>query len=588
MYKPEELLALLEKKNIITSVKAGEIRTALDKKEIVLEPFLLKNKLVDSEHLVEAKAELYSLGYKNLQAETIKDEALNFLSRDIARNYSVVCFFKDTTVVRIGLVHYDLKAMEAVSFLAKGQNLRVEYSLISDKSFREVLHKYDKLEEEVSTALEVKAKEKGADELITIEDKSEVLKEEDVNSAPVARIVSVIIRHAVESRASDIHIEPFLNESRVRYRIDGILHNSLILPKSIHNSVVARIKVLAKLKLDETRIPQDGHIRLIIDSREIDFRVSTLPLGSIEKVELRILDQAKNLTNLEDLGFNKHVYNVLKESIKKTSGIILMTGPTGSGKTSTLYSIITVLNKETVNISTLEDPIEYQIKGVNQSQIRPELGFDFATGLRSFLRQDPNIIMVGEIRDEETSELAVHAGLTGHLVLSTLHTNDALGSVFRLLDMKVEPFLLASTLRLVVAQRLVRKLCPYCKKEGKLPEKVLSEMVAIMSTLPLETFQAENLNINSFEDIRTSKFYEPVGCTRCSNTGYLDRLAIAEAVVINEEIKDLIINRRNDLNNDSLRHSQLFVSLKQDGIFKVLAGLTSIDEVLRVVEIENL
>ncbi len=587
MYKPEELLALLEKKNIITSAKSAEIKKMLDNQEIVLEPYLLKNKVLEIEGLVEIKAELHHLLYKNLQTETIKDEALNFLSRDIARNYSLVCFYKDSIVAKIGLVNYDLKAMEAVNFLAKGQNLRVEYYLISDKSFREVFRKYDKLEEEVSTALEVKAKEKSED-LVAIEDKSEVLKEEDVNSAPVARIVSVIIRHAVESRASDIHIEPFMNESRVRYRIDGILHNSLILPKSIHNSVVARIKVLAKLKLDETRIPQDGHIRLVIDAREIDFRISTLPLGSTEKVELRILDQAKNIANLEELGFNKHVYNTLKENIKKTSGILLLTGPTGSGKTSTLYSIINVLNKETVNISTLEDPIEYQIKGVNQSQIRPELGFDFATGLRSFLRQDPNIIMVGEIRDEETSELAVHAGLTGHLVLSTLHTNDALGSVFRLLDMKIEPFLLASTLRLVVAQRLVRRLCPYCKKETKLPEKVLSEMIAVLSQLPLDVVQAENLNINTFEDIRNFKFYEPVGCVRCSNTGYLDRLAIAESVVINEELKDLIINRRNELNNDAVRHSQLFVSLKQDGIFKVLSGVTSIDEVLRVVEIENL
>jgi type IV pilus assembly protein PilB len=587
MYKPEELLALLEKKNIISPAKALEMQNALKNQEIVLEPFLLKNKILDAEHLVEVKAELYHLLYKNLQNETIKDEALDFLSRDIARNYSVVCFFKDSTIAKIGLVHYDLKAMEAVSFLAKGQNLKVEYYLISDKSFREVFRKYDKLEEEVSSALQVKAKEKTED-LAVVEDRSEVLKEEDVNSAPVARIVSVIIRHAVESRASDIHIEPFMNESRVRYRIDGILHNSLILPKSIHNSVVARIKVLAKLKLDETRIPQDGHIRLIIDAREIDFRISTLPLGASEKVEMRILDQAKELTNMENLGFNKHVFNTLKENIKKTSGIILMTGPTGSGKTSTLYSILNTLNKETVNISTLEDPIEYQIKGINQSQIRPELGFDFATGLRSFLRQDPNIIMVGEIRDEETSELAVHAGLTGHLVLSTLHTNDALGAVFRLLDMKIEPFLLASTLRLIVAQRLVRRICPYCKKETKLPEKIMTEMVTVMSQLPLDVVHAENVNINNFEDIRGFKFYEPVGCIRCSNTGYLDRLAIAESVVINEEIKELIINRRNELNNDALRHSQLFVSLKQDGIFKILAGITTIDEVLRVVEIENL
>ncbi len=587
MYKPEELLALLEKKNIITPAKAQEINNALSKDKNALEPFLLKNGILDAEKITELKAELYHLSYKNLQTETIKDEWLNFISRDIARNYSVVCFYKDTAIAKVGILKYDIKSMEAVSFLAKGQNLKVEYYLISDKSFREVFRKYDKLEEEVSTALEVKAKAEGED-LIQVEEKSDVLSEEDVNSAPIARIVSVIIRHAVESRASDIHIEPYLNESRVRYRVDGILHNSLVLPKTVHNSVIARIKVLAKLKLDETRIPQDGHIRLIIDGREIDFRISTLPLGASEKVEMRILDQAKGLTSLEDLGFNQHVLEVLRESIKKTSGILLLTGPTGSGKTTTLYSVLNVLNKETVNISTLEDPIEYQIKGVNQSQIRPELGFDFATGLRSFLRQDPNIIMVGEVRDEETAELAVHAGLTGHLVLSTLHTNDALGAIFRLLDMKIEPFLLASTLRLVIAQRLVRRLCPYCKKEGKLPEKVIQEMMSSLSELPIDVVQKEVAGLNNFEDIKNFKFYDPVGCVRCSNTGFLERLAIAEAALVTEDLKEMIINRRQALNVGALKNSQLFISLKQDGIFKVLSGVTSINEVMRVVEIENL
>jgi len=256
----------------------------------------------------------------------------------------------------------------------------------------------------------------------------------------VSRIVSVIIRHAVEAHASDIHIEPFAKESRVRYRIDGILHTSLTLPKSIHSAIIARIKVLAKLKLDETRVPQDGRIRLSINNREVDFRISTLPLASQEKVVMRILDTVKGAPALEELGFNQLALFRIQENLKKTSGIFLVTGPTGSGKTTTLYAILNILNQEGVNISTLEDPIEYEIKGVNQSQVRPKIGFSFANGLRSLLRQDPNIIMVGEIRDEETAELSIHASLTGHLVFSTFHPNVALAAAFGLLIWKFGVF----------------------------------------------------------------------------------------------------------------------------------------------------
>lgn len=587
MRKNEEFLALLVKKKIISQVKADELKKNISSEQS-LEGLLLRERILDSEKLVELKAEHYHLPYKNLQNEAIKDDALNFISKDIARNYSLVCFYRDPEIVKIGLVHFDFKAVEAVNFLARGLKIKTEYYLISDKSYREVFKKYEKMEEEISTALEAKAKTEGEELIQVKEETSEVLSEEDVNSAPIAKIVSVIIKHAVESRASDIHVEPYDKECRVRYRIDGILHNSLMLPRAVHNSVVARIKVLAKLKLDETRIPQDGHIRLIVDAREIDFRVSTLPLYNAEKVEMRILDQAKGVTVLEDLGFNKHCYEIVKDNIRRKSGIMLLTGPTGSGKTTTLYSLLNILNKEVVNISTLEDPIEYQIKGVNQSQVRPELNFDFATGLRSLLRQDPNIIMVGEIRDDETTELAIHAGLTGHLVLSTLHTNDALGAIFRLLDMKVEPFLLASTLRVIVAQRLVRRLCKHCKKEVALSEDAMNRVLNGIKDLPEEVIKKEVEGINNLEDIKKLKFYEPVGCVRCANTGYMERIALAEVVIINEEIQEMIINRRADLSLDSIKTTQPFISLKQDGIFKILNGVTNLTEVLRVIEIENL
>jgi type IV pilus assembly protein PilB len=533
-------------------------------------------------------AEASRLPYKNLQSETIKEEFLRFLPQEISYNYLAVCFYYDAIVARIGLVNPDIKAMEAANFLVQGKGLKIEFYLISDKSFRAAYRQYETTEEEISSALKIKAQAEGDEELLEIvREDTTILNEQDVNSAPVAKIVSVIIRHAVESRASDIHIEPYERESRVRYRIDGILHNALVLPKAIHNSVVARIKVLAKLKLDETRIPQDGHIRLIVDKKEIDFRVSTMPLANAEKVEMRVLDQSKGLSTINQLGFNNFCLDLILDGLKKASGLILLTGPTGSGKTTTLYAAMDILNKESVNIATLEDPIEYQMKGINQSEVKAEINYTFATGLRSLLRQDPNIIMVGEIRDDETAELAIHAGLTGHLVLSTLHTNDAIGAIFRLLDMKVEPFLLSSTLRMVIAQRLVRRLCQYCKKEVKFPDKTLNNIVNNLKTIPFEIVQKE-LKIKDLNELANFKFYEAVGCARCSNTGYLERVAIAEIVVVDDHLRDIIINKRNDLSVAVIKESQTFVSVKQDGIFKVLQGVTSIDEILRVIEVEYL
>jgi len=462
--------------------------------------------------------------------------------------------------------------------------LQVEYYLVSEASWDKVFKQYQKLEQEISSALEVKAKEEG-DELIEVKTEIGDLTTDDINSAPVSRIVSVVIRHAVEARASDIHIEPFAKESRVRYRIDGILHTSLTLPKSIHNAVIARVKVLARLKLDETRIPQDGRIRLVINGREVDFRVSTLPLASSEKVVMRILDTVSGVQILENLGFNQIALNRIKEGIKKTSGMVLITGPTGSGKTTTLYSVLNILNQDGVNISTLEDPIEYEIKGINQSQVRPRIGFSFANGLRSLLRQDPNIIMVGEIRDEETAELSIHASLTGHLVLSTLHTNDSIGAVFRLLDMKVERFLLASTLKVIVAQRLARRLCEHCKKETILSEDARQEMIDELKNLPEKVIKLELPNFTKVEDLFLNhKLYQAVGCQRCENTGYSSRVSISEVLEINEKLKQMINDGDRNLNVETVRGMQDFISIKQDGIIKVLQGVTTMEEVLRVIE----
>lgn len=567
----------------MSAEQAAQAREAVIAKKGDLVAFLLQNKIADEEKITEARARLFNLPYASLINEEIPEKTLNFLPEEIARTYQVICYSREGKVLRVGLLEPNLKAMEAVNFLANDEKLQVQFTLISRGSWDKAFKQYQKIEEEIAGALEIRAKEEGED-LVAVKSENEGINSEDINSAPVSRIVSVIIRHAVEARASDIHIETFGKESRVRYRIDGILHTSLALPKSIHNAIIARIKVLAKLKLDETRVPQDGRIRLVVDNREIDFRVSTLPLAQNEKIVMRILDVSRGAPGLEELGFNKLSLKRINEGIIKTSGIFLVTGPTGSGKTTTLYSVLNILNKEGVNISTLEDPIEYEIKGINQSQVRPKIGFSFANGLRSLLRQDPNIIMVGEIRDEETAELSINASLTGHLVLSTLHTNDALGAVFRLLDMKIERFLLSSTLKTVVAQRLCRRLCPHCKQPTKLTDEAEQEIIAELALAPVGVIQEDMPEYDPAAPLSNAKPHKAVGCPRCENTGYSGRVAIAEVIEINDQLRELIDSGDKGLTIETVKKVQEFMSIKQDGLVKVLQGQTTIEEVLRVIE----
>ena len=579
----QELLSLLSSKGVLTTEQVNQANQALEEGKQDLTAFLIEGGFIEEEALTKIKAELYNIPYQEPINDDIEDDVLKLLPEEVARTYRIICFDKDGDVLKIALVEPNLKAMEAVSFLVSGEKRRVEYYLISNSSWEAVFKQYQKIEEEISSALEIRAKEEGED-LIAVDDTTQNISSDDINSAPVSRIVSVIIRHAVEAKASDIHIEPYAKESRVRYRIDGILHTSLSLPKNIHNAVISRIKVLAKLKLDETRIPQDGRIRLIVNKREVDFRISTLPLVNSEKVVMRILDTSKGAPTLEELGFSQMSLRRIKEGIKKTSGILLVTGPTGSGKTTTLYSLLTILNQEGVNISTLEDPIEYEMKGINQSQVKPKVGFSFASGLRSLLRQDPNIIMVGEIRDEETAELSIHAALTGHLVLSTLHTNDAMGAIFRLLDMKIERFLLSSTLKTVVAQRLARRLCEHCKKEKELSVDAIEEIKQSIRELPETVLKEELPKATSVDDVfEKYKIYGAVGCSKCDETGYSSRVAISEVVDVNDELKN-IVNKGEDLNIEIIKKLEDFVSMKQDGTIKVLQGLTTYEEVLRVIE----
>lgn len=577
MSKQDELAILIAKSNLVELKRLAELKKIADSDRQDLGDILIANKLIDVEELTKLKAKVFDLPYQLLLNQKIKESALNVISAEVAENYKIICLEKNNQKIKIGMIDSgNFKAIEVVDFLAKREGLQVEYCLISKNSFDNAFKQYKTLKKEISTALKFKEQE-DIEQLVKSGKQKEAELEEVVKTAPVAKIVSVIIKHAIEGRASDIHIEPMQKESRVRYRIDGILHTSLILPKNVHSAIVARIKVMADLKLDETRIPQGGRIRLTVDGREIDLRISILPLLDNEKVVMRILDISSGAPTLSDLGFIGQELEVIRKNIKKIDGMFLITGPTGSGKSTTLFSILNEINKEGVNITTLEDPVEYFIKGVNQSQIRPEIGYTFASGLRSFLRQDPDVIMVGEIRDNETAELAIHASLTGHFVLSTLHTNDAIGTIARLIDMKVEPFLLGSTLNTVVAQRLGRKICLHCKVEDNLPVRAVDEIDGVINNMPVALLKKALAGV----DLKNLKFYKGKGCARCSNTGYIGRIAFAEVLDITDKVKEVIMNGEKTLTLEEIRESQQFITIKEDGIIKVLLGLTTMEEVLR-------
>ncbi len=523
------------------------------------------------EDVIRAEASFFHLGYTDLVGKKIDSATLSVLPKDLAETYQVVCFEQQGTLLSIGLVDpTNLKSQEAVEFLARGKGWTVNYSLISPASFKAAVQQYSALGTEVNEVLEG-ASGRFVDQKET---KEEPVVEEVIKSAPVSKMIEAILKHAVDARASDVHIEPVMEETRVRYRIDGELHTTLVLPKYLHASLVSRVKVLSNLKIDETRVPQDGRIRQVFDGKNIDFRVSTLPLYAQEKVVMRILESGAKTPTLADMGFWGRNLEVMEANIQKPHGMFLVTGPTGSGKSTTLYSVLNILNQEDVNIVTLEDPVEYYLKGVNQSQINAEVGYSFASGLRSILRQDPDIIMVGEIRDNETAELAIHAALTGHIVLSTLHTNDAFGALPRLVDMKVEPFLLGSTVNVIVAQRLVRRVCSYCKVVEPASQELVDQITQELTHMPPASVPAD---LRNPKVIRLSR---GKGCPRCDESGYSGRTAISEVLAITDSMKEIIAT---GLTNEKLKEEFLrqgLLSLKQDGILKVLQGVTTMEEIM--------
>ncbi|MDP3994012.1 MAG: GspE/PulE family protein [bacterium] len=532
-------------------------------------------KILGEEKFTRAKADFFHLPYVDLRTQSISKDAYTVVGKDISENYKFLPFAKENDLVKIALTNpADLRALEALEFLAQKNKYRIELYLTSPSSYNEAVVKGRTISSEVSEALQAIQKKEKETQLTSQGAEAAIVARKISPEAPITKIVDVIIKHAFTARASDIHIEPQENDLRIRYRVDGILYSSLIVPKIVHPAIVSRIKILSNLKIDEQRLPQDGRFHMDIEEHSIDFRVSTLPTVNGEKVVMRLLDKSSGVSSLAELGLTGMKLRRLKENIIKAHGMLLVTGPTGSGKSTTLYAVLTILNKIGVNIVTLEDPVEYFVNGVNQAQVNPDIGLTFASGLRSILRQDPNIIMVGEIRDRETAELAVHSALTGHLVFSTLHTNDAVGAIPRLLDMGIEAFLLTASVNAVMAQRLVRKICRDCRKEISVQEEVKKMFAQELKGIPKE--EAEGVDLSKI------KLYAGAGCKSCGDSGYKGRLAIFEVLPLSDKLKEQILGRESAAKLGETARVEGMITMKQDGLIKALKGLITLEEVIRV------
>jgi len=567
----EKILEVLLRDKIIDQ-KTVEITTDLMARGKTLDQALVGGRYVSDVDFAKAQAEVFGLQFLDLEDWVMPEGQLEMLPKETIESFHVLPLgVEDDGTFQYALLDpNDIRAEEAVDFFASGKRWKTRQVIVPADQIKKFL-KIGGVGADVEAAVaKVGALKKGREGQQEVEDLKNIIK-----GAPVARMLTTIMRNAVEQRASDIHIEPVQDKSRIRYRIDGVLRTVVTLPGSVHPALIARVKVLSNMKLDETRVPQDGRISQTYGEKRIDFRISTLPVVDNEKVVLRILDTTKGAPNLEQLGYRKEHVDTIIEEVKKAHGLFLVTGPTGSGKSTTLFACLNMLNNEGVNISTLEDPVEYYIKGVNQSQVRPQIGYTFATGLRSLLRQDPNVIMVGEIRDRETGELAIHASLTGHLIFSTLHTNDSFGIIPRLTDMGVEPFLLAATMNIGIAQRLARRICEGCKEVQELEPEIIERLKKELREIPKKY-------IKEGSDIENPVFYHGKGCARCKQTGYGGRVSIAEMMLFTTSARKLVEKGFPIEEVQKEVKDQEMIVLRQDALLKALDGITTIEEVYRL------
>ena len=570
------LIQQLIKKGILDKGKAAALEFEVRETGKREEEVILERRIVDENFLFGLKSKNLKIPLKAIVASEVPLETLGMIPEETAKHYKMIPLVRKDKTLEVGMVYpKDLKTQEALKFLARQAPFAYQVFLITPTTFSNLLKQYRTLRKEVGRALEeleVELKEKKVEVRPRTAAEFERLAEE----APITKIVAVILRHATEGKASDVHIEPTREKLRIRFRLLGILHSSIFLPLRTHPAVVARIKILSNLKIDETRIPQDGRFSTKIGGKRIDFRVSTFPTTLGEKVAIRVLDPAIGLKTFEQLGLEKRNLGVVKRAIKSPYGLILASGPTGCGKTTTLYGILQVLNKEGVNIITLEDPVEYFIEGINQSQVRPEIGYDFAVGLRHIVRQDPDIIMVGEIRDSETASLSTHAALTGHIVLSTLHTSNAIGVIPRLVDLGIQPYLIPPTLSIAIAQRLVRRLCDHCKKKIKPKEEIKNLILKEIDNLPPQIEK-------NFKIPKPISIFKAIGCRKCNKEGFTGRVGLFEILSMTDQLSDIILKEPSESEIIKEAKRQGMIAMKQDGILKVLNGVTTIEEVLRVI-----
>jgi len=569
----QELIGELIRQSIITAAVGESIAQENRLSGQSIEDLIYERRLASEEAVAKAKSSLLRVPYKKIDPASIKEEVLRIVPKETSQTYRLAPISLENGLLVVAMLHPDdSKAQEALRFIAKQHQVSLGVYLATPSLLAALWRRYAPYKSEVELAVkEINSKVGEEDDLVELEEGG------DSEEAPVIKIVASTLREAIEAGSSDIHFEPERQRLRVRFRIDGDLQEAASLPRTLMRPVIARVKVLARLKLDETRVPQDGRFRTRLFGRDIDYRVATFPTPNGEKVAIRVLDATTGLKDFKGIGLSEINYRILEEGIGRPFGMILISGPTGSGKTTTLYSIMQRFNRPEVNIVSLEDPVEYFIEGVNQSQVKPEIGYDFASGLRQILRQDPDVIMVGEIRDKETASLAVNAALTGHVMLSTIHTNNAVGVIPRLVDLGVPPFLLSSALNLMIAQRLVGKLCPECRQEEKASseiEKIIDESIGSLPAgvkekipfkAPYKIFHSGNKN----------------DCKTCKGKGISGRIAIFEIFKMTRELGDLINAGFTENKLIDQAKKQGMVTMRQDGILKALAGQVSIEAILK-------
>ncbi len=544
-----------------------------------IEDILISEGLTTQEKLTKLEAYILGIPFVNLEKEIIPSEVLKIIPEPIARSHNIIAFRKNNGNLEVAML--DPEDLATIEFIKKKANLKILPRLTTSESIKNILRQYQKtLEAEFGDIIKKDAREiKSIREEEDVEEKEELRKVAE--ELPVIRIVDTLIKHAILQRASDIHIEPTEKEVVVRYRIDGILHDAMILPRTVSSGIVARIKVLSNLKLDEHRLPQDGRFKVESNEYKYSVRVSILPVFDGEKIVMRLLPETTQALSLESLGFRGEALEIVQHNLRRPVGMILVTGPTGSGKTTTLYTMMEILNTPGVNISTVEDPIEYRMPRINQTQVNPKIGLTFANGLRSLVRQDPDIIMVGEVRDNETAGLAINAALTGHLVLSTLHTNSAAGSIPRLIDMETEPFLISSTLNLIIAQRLVRRLCQE-REKYKLSDAEIKGLAKYCDLNKILEILKEEKIVKPKDTIKDIEFFRSKP-SKDSQEGYKGRIGIFEVLNITETIKELIVKKATSDQIQEQARKEDMRTMIEDGFVKAAQGITSIEEVLRVI-----